>query len=97
MASCTLISSLIRSSLCRFSSKPSISVSASRFSSSNHVTPYGYLLNHIAKYATSAAVIAPSSTPAKKEVNGGGNITDEFTSKGVIRQTCQVIGAIVDL
>ncbi|KAK7317744.1 hypothetical protein RJT34_02219 [Clitoria ternatea] len=97
MASCILLSSLIRSSLHRTSSKPSISISASRFFSFNHVTPYGYFLNHVAKYAISAAVIALSSTSTKNEVSGDGKITNEFTSKGAIRKNRQVIKVVVDM
>lgn len=102
MASRRLASSLIRSSLRRSQSKPSISASASRISQSRPASaaPYGYLLNRVAEYATSAAApaaAAPASPPAKKEVPGGGKITDEVTGKGAIGQVCQVIGAVVDV
>lgn len=99
MASRRLVSSLIRSSLRRSSSKPSISASTSRLTSQSRASPCGYLLNRVADYATSAAAAAapPSPPPAKKEVPGGGKITDEFTGKGAIGHVCQVIGAVVDV
>ncbi|KAG4910193.1 ATP synthase subunit beta, mitochondrial [Glycine soja] len=100
MASRRFVSSLIRSSLRRSQSKPSISASASRLTSSNRASPHGYLLNRVAEYATAAAAAtAPPSAPppGKKEVGGGGKITDEFTGKGSIGQVCQVIGAVVDV
>jgi len=100
MASRRFVSSLIRSSLRRSQSKPSISASASRLTSSNRASPHGYLLNRVAEYATAAAAAtAPPSAPppGKKEVSGGGKITDEFTGKGSIGQVCQVIGAVVDV
>ena len=87
MASRRFVSSLIRSSLRRSQSKPSISASTSRLTSSNRASPHGYLLNRVAS--------APP--PGKKEVSGGGKITDEFTGKGSIGQVCQVIGAVVDV
>ncbi|KAJ1377193.1 P-loop containing nucleoside triphosphate hydrolase [Sesbania bispinosa] len=99
MASRRLVSSLIRSSLRRSPSKPSISASTSRLSSQGRASPYGYLLNRVTEYATSAAAASPppATPPAKKEVGGGGKITDEFTGKGAIGQVCQVIGAVVDV
>ncbi|XP_020202313.1 ATP synthase subunit beta, mitochondrial [Cajanus cajan] len=99
MASRRLVSSLLRSSLRRSQSKPSISPSTSRLSSSNRASPHGYLLNRVAEYATAAAAAASPSAPPppKKEVGGGGKITDELTGKGAIGQICQVIGAIVDV
>nr|BAA20135.1 F1 ATPase [Pisum sativum] len=99
MASRRLVSSLIRSSLRRSSSKPSISASTSRLTSQSRASPCGYLLNRVAHYATSAAAAAlpPSPPPAKKEGPGGGKITDEFTGKGAIGHVCQVIGAVVDV
>lgn len=98
MASRRLVSSLIRSSLRRSSSKPSITASTSRLTSQSRTSPYGYLLNRVADYATAAAAAAaPSTPPAKKEVPGGGKITDEFTGKGSVGQVCQVIGAVVDV
>ena len=101
MASRRIVSSLIRSSLRRSQSKPSIAASASRLSSRSHggASPYGYLLGRVAEYATSAAAAAapPPQPPAKKESGGGGKITDEFTGKGAIGQVCQVIGAVVDV
>lgn len=99
MASRRLVSSLLRSSLRRSQSKPSIAASASRLSSTNRASPHGFLLNRIAEYATASAAAAapPSAPPQKKEVGGGGKITDEFTGKGAIGQVCQVIGAVVDV
>lgn len=98
MASRRLVSSLIRSSLRRSQSKPSITASTSRLSSQSRASPYGYLLNRVTEYATAAAAAtSPSTPPAKKEVPGGGKVTDEFTGKGAIGKVCQVIGAVVDV
>ena len=101
MASRRLLSSLVRSSLRRSAPKSSITSSSSRLSSqsvSSRASPYGYILNRVAEYATSAAATAAAPpAPSNKESGGGGKITDEFTGKGAIGQVCQVIGAVVDV
>lgn len=100
MASRRLVSSLIRSSLRRTPSKPSITVSTSRLSSQSRASPYGYLLNRANEYATAAAAAThnpPPLPPTKKDVGARGKITDEFTGKGSIGHVCQVIGAVIDV
>ncbi|KAF5745223.1 RecName: Full ATP synthase subunit beta mitochondrial Flags: Precursor [Tripterygium wilfordii] len=99
MASRRLLSSLLRSSVRRSPSKsclsnPRISTSPS----TRGASPYGYILNRVAEYATSAAAAAPSSPPTPKgDASKKGKIVDEFTGKGAIGQVCQVIGAVVDV
>ena len=72
MASRRLLSSLIRSSLRRSAPKSSITSSSSRFSSpsvSSRSSPYGYILNRVAEYATSAAAtVAAPPAPSKKNL-----------------------------
>lgn len=68
-------------------------------SHTSRASPYGYLLNRVAQYATSAAAASPPSPPssAKPDAGKSGKITDEFTGAGAIGQVCQVIGAVVDV
>ncbi|CAN6549548.1 unnamed protein product [Malus baccata var. baccata] len=102
MVSRRLLSSLARSSVRRAPSKSPISSPnprvASPSPSSRSASPYGYLLNRVAQYATAAAAEPQtvSASPKSKD-SGKGKITDEFTGKGSIGQVCQVIGAVVDV
>ncbi|KAI5353220.1 hypothetical protein L3X38_006113 [Prunus dulcis] len=102
MASRRLLSSLARSSVRRAPSKSPISSPNPRIASpspsSRCASPYGYILNRVAQYATAAAAetTTASSSPKSKDA-GKGKITDEFTGKGAIGQVCQVIGAVVDV
>ncbi|XP_021824244.1 ATP synthase subunit beta, mitochondrial [Prunus avium] len=102
MASRRLLSSLARSSVRRAPSKSPISSPNPRIASpspsSRCASPYGYILNRVAQYATAAAAetTTASSSPKSKDA-GKGKITDEFTGKGSIGQVCQVIGAVVDV
>lgn len=102
MASRRLISSFLRSSARRSTSKSPIGNPNPRLSSPSPVrrsSPGGYILTRAAEYATSAAASAPAAPPAppKKDAGKGGRITDEFTGAGAIGQVCQVIGAVVDV
>ncbi|KAG6579231.1 ATP synthase subunit beta, mitochondrial, partial [Cucurbita argyrosperma subsp. sororia] len=101
MASRRLLSSLLRSSARRSSSRSPISSPNPRIPLSNtsRASPYGYLLNRVAQYATSAAAASPPSKPPSTNLDAGrsGKITDEFTGAGAIGQVCQVIGAVVDV
>src|SRR5574337_626959 len=101
MASRRLLSSLLRSSARRSSSRSPISSPNPRIplSHTSRASPYGYLLNRVAQYATSAAAALPPSPPssAKPDAGKSGKITDEFTGAGAIGQVCQVIGAVVDV
>ncbi|KAF8378654.1 hypothetical protein HHK36_030003 [Tetracentron sinense] len=95
MASRKLLSSLIRSSVRRSASKPSIITPRTP----SRPSPNGFLLNRIVDYATAAAAQAPAPAPStpKKVAGPSGKITDEFTGAGAIGSVCQVIGAVVDV
>ncbi|KAJ8447635.1 hypothetical protein Cgig2_031689 [Carnegiea gigantea] len=96
MASRKVLSSLLRSSLRRSPSKPSLS--SPKPSAYHRPSPYGYLLNRAVDYATSAAAKpSPPSSPPKGGAVSGGKVVDEFTGKGAIGKVCQVIGAVVDV
>lgn len=101
MASRRVLSSLLRSSARRSSSRSQISITSPRLSSpspASRASPYGYLLTRLAEYSTSAAAASPSAPPSPpKDAGKGGKITDEFTGAGSIGQVCQVIGAVVDV
>lgn len=100
MASRRLLSSLLRSTSRRSLSKSTLSNSHPKLSTSStrRASPYGYLLNRAAEYATSAAAASPSSQPPPAKSEGTkGKIIDEFTGKGSIGHVCQVIGAVVDV
>ncbi|KAB5544804.1 hypothetical protein DKX38_012916 [Salix brachista] len=100
MASRRLLSSLLRSTSRRSLSKSTLSNSHPKLSTSStrRASPYGYLLNRAAEYATSAAAASPpSQTPPSKSEGTKGKIIDEFTGKGSIGHVCQVIGAVVDV
>ncbi|XP_061985484.1 ATP synthase subunit beta, mitochondrial-like [Populus nigra] len=100
MASRRLLSSLLRSTSRRSLSKSTLSNSHPKLSASStrRASPYGYLLNRAAEYATSAAAASPSSQPPPAKSEGTkGKIIDEFTGKGSIGHVCQVIGAVVDV
>ncbi|KAF8390063.1 hypothetical protein HHK36_024584 [Tetracentron sinense] len=101
MAYRKVLSSLIRSSVRRYSSKPSI-INPRNPSPSPafRPSPKGFLLHRVVDYATSAAAQAPSSAPSLPPTKGSGpsgKITDEFTGAGAIGSVCQVIGAVVDV
>lgn len=100
MASRRLLSSFLRSSARRASSRSPFSNPNPRISPSttSRASPCGYILSRVAEYATSAAAAAPPSPPPPaKDAGTGGKITDEFTGAGAIGQVCQVIGAVVDV
>ncbi|CAK9316908.1 unnamed protein product [Citrullus colocynthis] len=100
MASRRLLSSLLRSSARRASSRSPLSNPNPRISPStaSRASPYGYILSRVAEYATSAAAAAPPSPPPPaKDAGKGGKITDEFTGAGAVGEVCQVIGAVVDV
>lgn len=101
MASRRILSSLLRSSTRRSSSRSPFSSTSPRLASPappSRASPYGYLLSRVAEYSTSAGAAAPPSPPAPpKSAGKGGKITDEFTGAGAIGQVCQVIGAVVDV
>ena len=86
MASRRLLSSLLRSSAGRASSRSPLSNRNPRISptTTSRASPYGYILSRVAEYATSAAAAAPPSPlPLAKDAAKGGKITDEFT--GAVR------------
>jgi len=100
MASRRLLSSLLRSSSRRSISKSTLSSTNPKVSASStrRASPYGYLLNRAAEYATSAAAASPPSQPPPVQSEGKkGKVIDEFTGKGSIGHVCQVIGAVVDV
>nr|CAN69512.1 hypothetical protein VITISV_018718 [Vitis vinifera] len=99
MASRRLLSSLIRSSVRRYSAKsPAISPRTPSPYPSSRPSPKGFLLNRAVDYATSAAAAAsPPPPPPAKGAGPSGKITDEFTGAGAIGSVCQVIGAVVDV
>ncbi|KAJ9708327.1 hypothetical protein PVL29_000395 [Vitis rotundifolia] len=99
MASRRLLSSLLRSSVRRYSAKsPAISPRTPSPYASSRPSPKGFLLNRVVDYATSAAAAAsPPPPPPAKGAGPSGKITDEFTGAGAIGSVCQVIGAVVDV
>ncbi|RVX12648.1 ATP synthase subunit beta, mitochondrial [Vitis vinifera] len=99
MASRRLLSSLLRSSVRRYSAKsPAISPRTPSPYPSSRPSPKGFLLNRAVDYATSAAAAAsPPPPPPAKGAGPSGKITDEFTGAGAIGSVCQVIGAVVDV
>ncbi|KAB5538139.1 hypothetical protein DKX38_015672 [Salix brachista] len=100
MASRRLLSSLLRSSSRRSISKSTLSSPTPKISASStrRASPYGYLLNRAAEYATSAAAASPPSQPPPAKSEGKkGKVIDEFTGEGSIGHVCQVIGAVVDV
>ncbi|CAD5331195.1 unnamed protein product [Arabidopsis thaliana] len=99
MASRRILSSLLRSSSSRSTSKSSLIGSRNpRLLSpgpAHRAAPCGTLLGRVAEYSTSSPAnsAAPSSAPAKDE----GKKTYDYGGKGAIGRVCQVIGAIVDV
>ncbi|KAJ6431773.1 hypothetical protein OIU84_019118, partial [Salix udensis] len=72
MASRRLLSSLLRSSSRRSISKSTLSSPTPKVSASStrRASPYGYLLNRAAEYATSAAAASPPSQPPPDKIGG---------------------------
>lgn len=97
MASRRLLSSLLRSSARRSTSKSPIGTPAPRISPSPARRSSVYLLDRVAHYSASAPAQAPAPPAPAKDAGKGGKIIDEFTGAGSIGQVCQVIGAVVDV
>lgn len=95
MASRRLLTSLLRSSKCRSTPRPSFSNSRPSFLTSHRFSPNGIVSQRVVNYA--AAAPAKEATATKTGGTGKGTITDEFTGAGAIGQVCQIIGAVVDV
>ncbi|KAF8081688.1 hypothetical protein N665_0870s0010 [Sinapis alba] len=99
MASRRILSSLLRSSQSRSSSKSSLLGSRNpRLPSpgpARRVAPCGTLLGRVAEYSTSSPAAPSSSAPPSKDE--AAKKTYDYGGKGAIGKVCQVIGAIVDV
>uniref|UniRef100_M4CP76 ATP synthase subunit beta n=1 Tax=Brassica campestris TaxID=3711 RepID=M4CP76_BRACM len=96
MASRRILSSLLRSSQGRSTSKSSLLGSRNpRLPSPGPARRLAPLLGRVAEYSTSSPAAPPSSSsPAKDEA---AKKTYDYGGKGAIGKVCQVIGAIVDV